>query len=682
MSGDPARRQFRGGPQHGQRGFTPPQSLDGPPLQGYRDQRDFDASSGASGASMNYDGPPRGGHPQHGHPQYSDRRIRQQPPGSGGSSVHSGMHPGSRQGNHLRSPSDMSDRSGSEMSSQTPHMRHNYSGGGGAGYGDDPRYGGGPGPPPQRHDRYGNPIPPQGYAGDARPVQQRYNDDPSRRPPSSRKDSGNGYASSGHTESETASDAGGSRRSSRRSDRSRSSRHGSDRDRDERDRRRRDRGGGERSADQGSSADHSGDGSDSQARWQLDGPAPYDSRGRCQRHPHIQLRKKKMLGGWRVLLVNCPDCCVEEMLRMKDERGRRKKDGGRRSSASQDGSRDGGARSGRRNNAATSSRDGSSAASASMPPISQINIKKSGSGRGGAGRGGPGGGPGGGLDPDSDVESMASTASEITYGTRTESHSHGGNSAGPSLDSGSGPHRVTRMPFTDAYGDRGWYTGEVASGSGLPHGQGTMHYCDGRVRGGWWSNGLAGGPPRGTRGDDDGGLGGVPLPGPSASGRHGGRGGGNVPPQSQRLALPPPVQQQRGAPRGDASAGSRGSHPASTHRDYGGVPPGPAAGYDRGGGGGGYGDQYGGAGYGGGGHNHARPQHSHDGPDHLPGKAVFDMDWTDLRGHDGRYTGETDGSGEPHGMGSMRYLDGAVEEGEWYHGELERRVAGLSVRMR
>lgn len=61
--------------------------------------------------------------------------------------------------------------------------------------------------------------------------------------------------------------------------------------------------------------------------------------------------------------------------------------------------------------------------------------------------------------------------------------------------------------------------------------------------------------------------------------------------------------------------------------------------------------------------------------------AVFNMEWTDLRGRDGRYTGETDESGEPHGMGSVRYADdGTVVEGEWYHGELERMIRGLNVR--
>jgi hypothetical protein len=49
------------------------------------------------------------------------------------------------------------------------------------------------------------------------------------------------------------------------------------------------------------------------------------------------------------------------------------------------------------------------------------------------------------------------------------------------------------------------------------------------------------------------------------------------------------------------------------------------------------------------------------------------MPWTDLIGESGLYTGETDENGEPHGMGLMRYHDGSALEGEWYHGELDRR---------
>lgn len=42
-----------------------------------------------------------------------------------------------------------------------------------------------------------------------------------------------------------------------------------------------------------------------------------NDKGRCVRHPHVQLRKKKITGGWNVLIANCPECCVEEMRRLK-----------------------------------------------------------------------------------------------------------------------------------------------------------------------------------------------------------------------------------------------------------------------------------------------------------------------------------------------------------------------------
>jgi len=51
----------------------------------------------------------------------------------------------------------------------------------------------------------------------------------------------------------------------------------------------------------------------------------FDRKGYCVRHPHVRLRKKKLLGDWKVLIKNCPDCCVEEMGRLK-RAGKRKKD--------------------------------------------------------------------------------------------------------------------------------------------------------------------------------------------------------------------------------------------------------------------------------------------------------------------------------------------------------------------
>ena len=70
---------------------------------------------------------------------------------------------------------------------------------------------------------------------------------------------------------------------------------------------------------------------------------------------------------------------------------------------------------------------------------------------------------------------------------------HGHNSGSFSGGSSRGPIRVTHMPFTDAYGDKGWYTGEVASGSGPTDGGVELHYYDGRIQEHSWSNGLAGG---------------------------------------------------------------------------------------------------------------------------------------------------------------------------------------------
>jgi len=58
----------------------------------------------------------------------------------------------------------------------------------------------------------------------------------------------------------------------------------------------------------------------------------YDKKGRCVVHPHIRLRKKKLLnrlclgssskdnpdgGGWKILMSACPDCCVDELRRIR-----------------------------------------------------------------------------------------------------------------------------------------------------------------------------------------------------------------------------------------------------------------------------------------------------------------------------------------------------------------------------
>jgi len=70
----------------------------------------------------------------------------------------------------------------------------------------------------------------------------------------------------------------------------------------------------------------------------------YDAKGRCIHHPHIRLRKKKLFGrGWKIQMSACPDCCVDELrrIRMVDQnknRMKEKKERKRSKSANVDGS--------------------------------------------------------------------------------------------------------------------------------------------------------------------------------------------------------------------------------------------------------------------------------------------------------------------------------------------------------
>jgi hypothetical protein len=45
----------------------------------------------------------------------------------------------------------------------------------------------------------------------------------------------------------------------------------------------------------------------------------YDPKsGRCVHHPHVRLRKKNLFGrGWKVLMTACPDCCIDELHRIR-----------------------------------------------------------------------------------------------------------------------------------------------------------------------------------------------------------------------------------------------------------------------------------------------------------------------------------------------------------------------------
>ncbi|EJK48148.1 hypothetical protein THAOC_33080, partial [Thalassiosira oceanica] len=63
---------------------------------------------------------------------------------------------------------------------------------------------------------------------------------------------------------------------------------------------------------------------------------------------------------------------------------------------------------------------------------------------------------------------------------------------------------------------------------------------------------------------------------------------------------------------------------------------------------------------------------------------VRGMEWTDLNGDSGRYTGEVNNDQLPHGKGIMKYGFGLIAEGDWINGVLkegpqDRLVAGTSM---
>ena len=46
----------------------------------------------------------------------------------------------------------------------------------------------------------------------------------------------------------------------------------------------------------------------------------YDDKGRCVHHPRVRLRKRNVFGrGWKVLISSCPECLIDHMRRMANE---------------------------------------------------------------------------------------------------------------------------------------------------------------------------------------------------------------------------------------------------------------------------------------------------------------------------------------------------------------------------
>ena len=70
---------------------------------------------------------------------------------------------------------------------------------------------------------------------------------------------------------------------------------------------------------QSSSSDETGIVNENYANTIQISNSEYDPKsGRCIHHPNVRLRKKNMFGrGWKVLMTACPDCCIDELHRIR-----------------------------------------------------------------------------------------------------------------------------------------------------------------------------------------------------------------------------------------------------------------------------------------------------------------------------------------------------------------------------
>lgn len=368
-----------------------------------------------------------------------------------------------------------------------------------------------------------------------------------------------------------------------------------------------------------------------------------DERGWCRRHPTtVQLRKKNIFRStWQVLLSQCPECCLDEMKRVRDvQKQLRKKGVVRLNSTSESSGRSEsgetsshtssrGGRSGGGNTKASRRENEKKRSSKTNknPPISQLNLRSTKS-------------SGGSVDHYDDTRSVG-TASTVTNSSHT--HSTGGrlqsstnlspgspsgsandvrgdyaNQVGHSCedDCGSTAH-VTRMPYIDE--PHGWYTGQVDPSTGTPHGDGTMNYANGAVCYSEWSYGMRANHPTEIQ-EEQFSLGG---------------GGG--------YSYPRQLRHHHSSYRSPIRHGGR-SYLATLSED------GTSSDYE-------YAD----------GPPTQQQQQQHQ---QQQSAVVCGMMWMDQCGNTGAYTGEVNFLSIPHGIGSMRYDQGDVSEGMWRNGEI------------
>ena len=380
-------------------------------------------------------------------------------------------------------------------------------------------------------------------------------------------------------------------------------------------------------------------------------PCDYNELGWCRRHPStVRMRKKKLVSGWQVLLSQCPQCCLDEMMRIQRlsnkealERqssskgegeslaGFSKKSNSSKSSSHKKSTKGSSSKASKESNRGSSSKVSKESSihkesshqktekksnkkkteKMSSPPIKQLHLVTR---------------PIGNDGNEGDETRSVGTASTITM-THSSVSERWQNHRTGSYNSSDDIARVTRMPYTDPHGGYGWYTGEVNSSTGAPNGIGTMNYADGDVVSeGLWHNGIH-----------------IPDDNSYA-----------LEQSSTRLSTRVVVHHNNLSPRIFQQGKRSQTHLATLNEDSE-----TTNEYNN--------NNYTGSSSGSQTHSSSRSQQQQ----HYQGESsvVCGMRWTDRNGDMGSFTGEVNHFDTPDGMGSMRYDYGMVVEGLWRDGE-------------
>lgn len=185
--------------------------------------------------------------------------------------------------------------------------------------------------------------------------------------------------------------------------------------------------------------------------------AEYNSKGLCVRHPTIRLRKKKLFGGWKIIIGHCPECCLDEMRRVRDQIERQELGGKRRDDDEEEEDGDGEDMSRhikKEKKKKKKSDRHKEREHRSKPPLTLI-----------------------------------SEAGPVHYQQQSHYPDQQYRQAPPPQV----PQRtmVLSMAFIDPQtGNRGTYTGQVNSLNYKPDGKGTVYYASGSIAEGTWVNGI------------------------------------------------------------------------------------------------------------------------------------------------------------------------------------------------